>query len=224
MARCLHGETNPAHSIFCKKHYNMLNIISILPGACRNNALRTVLCVLFSTAAFGQIAGSGPSPVYSNRALGFSYVIPRWLLDQTKKGQAEIRERAAEKNSHSTLELLLALSSGSDNKAPNWCSVTVETYPRQALSDMDDAAAEAKMTGWILGLDQPVSPTQKHMVSGQNFAISVIGMRSVGATKGRGAAVWTTIRKGKLLSFAFAANSPQNLNSLAQTMKSLQFF
>jgi hypothetical protein len=40
----------------------------------------------------------------------------------------------------------------------------------------------------------------------------------------KGAVVWTTIRKGQLLSFLFAANSPDQLKSLAESMKSIQFF
>jgi len=35
---------------------------------------------------------------------------------------------------------------------------------------------------------------------------------------------WTTIRKGQLLSFFFAANSPQQLRKLAESMKSVEFF
>jgi hypothetical protein len=36
--------------------------------------------------------------------------------------------------------------------------------------------------------------------------------------------VWTTVRKDKLLSFAFVANSPEQLKALAESMKSVQFF
>jgi hypothetical protein len=39
----------------------------------------------------------------------------------------------------------------------------------------------------------------------------------------KGAVVWTTTRKGQLLSFFFAANSPDQLKSLADSMESIQF-
>ncbi len=39
-----------------------------------------------------------------------------------------------------------------------------------------------------------------------------------------GAVVFTTVRKGKLLLFAFAANSPEWPKALTETMKPVQFY
>jgi len=37
------------------------------------------------------------------------------------------------------------------------------------------------------------------------------------------AVVWTTLRSGKLLAFAFAANSSEQLKKLTESMKTLEF-
>jgi len=60
------------------------------------------------------------------------------------------------------------------------------------------------------------------VISGQNFTVSVFGLQE-GAVR-KGAVVFTTIRKGKLLSFAFVANSSEQLKKLTESMKSVQFF
>ena len=60
------------------------------------------------------------------------------------------------------------------------------------------------------------------VISGQRFTVSVFGLQE--GTVKKGAVVWTTVRKGKLLSFAFAANSPDRLKELAETMKTVEFF
>jgi len=60
------------------------------------------------------------------------------------------------------------------------------------------------------------------VTAGQKLAMSVFG-RQNGATQ-KAAIVLTTIRKGQLLSFAFVANSPELLEKLTESMKTLQFF
>jgi len=41
------------------------------------------------------------------------------------------------------------MSSGPDDKATDWHSLTIETYPRKVVADLDDASAEAKMSAWV---------------------------------------------------------------------------
>jgi hypothetical protein len=60
------------------------------------------------------------------------------------------------------------------------------------------------------------------VLAGQSFTVFVFA-RQEGTVK-KGAVIWTTIRKGKLLSFAFVANSPEQLKALAESMKSVHFF
>lgn len=182
------------------------------------------LCLLLSAISLAQ---AGPEigqdrSVYTNTVLGFRYVPPSAMQDETKTARANVQADASQSRSGKALDLLLALASGSDDTSPSWQTITVESYPRQALSNLDDTAAVAKMSGWVLGLARPVPPTKMTVLSGQSFSVSVFGYQE-GMIR-RGAIVWTTIRKGSLLSFVFAGNSPEQIKAITETMKSLQFF
>jgi hypothetical protein len=100
--------------------------------------------------------------------------------------------------------------------------LTIETYPRKAVADLDDASAEEKMSAWVAHSKDASALPRSVVLSGQSFAVSLFGVQE-GTTK-KGAVVWTTIRKDKLLSFAFVANSPEQLKRLTETMKSVQFY
>ena len=163
-----------------------------------------------------------PSNAFSNVALGFRYVPPSEMRDKTQRFRAEIQERAEAAHSKDTLGALLAMSSGPDDKATDWHSLTIETYPRKAVADLDDASAEAKMSAWVANSKDATALPRSVILSGQSFAVSLFGVQE-GTTK-KGAVVWTTVRKDKLLSFAFVANSPEQLKKLAESMKSVQFF
>ncbi|HKT87274.1 MAG TPA: hypothetical protein VJQ59_02475 [Candidatus Sulfotelmatobacter sp.] len=120
------------------------------------------------------------------------------------------------------LNALLAMSSGIDDGAKNWGSVTIETYPRKSASERDDVKAEIQMSGWVAHATGATTPPKFEVISGQRFAVSLFALQDGKIRKG--AVVWTTVRRGKLLSFAFAANSPQRLKSLTESMKSVQFY
>jgi hypothetical protein len=183
-----------------------------------------LLLLVLSGLAPGQEKPGLPSyrRVYTNARLRFSYSFPREMRDETANARAEVQAKAIARSSGKTLDLLLKTSSGSDDATPGWHSLSIETYPRDALGNLDDAGAEAKMTAWVIGLASlPVVP-KSVVLSGQRFAVSVLARGD--ETGKKGAVVWTTIRKGKLLSFAFVANSPQQLTALTGSMKSVQFF
>jgi hypothetical protein len=160
--------------------------------------------------------------VYTNARLAFRYALPNEMRDKTQRFRAEIQARAESAHSKDTLDALLAMSSGPDDKATDWHSLTIETYPRKAIADADDAGAEAKMSAWVAHSKDASALPRSVVLSGQSFAVSLFGMQE-GTTK-KGAVVWTTIRKDKLLSFAFVANSSEQLKRLAESMKSVQFF
>jgi len=75
---------------------------------------------------------------------------------------------------------------------------------------------------WVAHSDDPSALPKQAVILDQNLTVSVFGLQE-GAVK-KGAVVFTTLWKGKLLSFAFAANSPQQLKALTETMKTVQFF
>jgi hypothetical protein len=159
---------------------------------------------------------------YSNASLGFRYVPPVGMRDKTERLIREIQEYAQSIHSSDTLTGLLSMSSGPDDKLPTWSSVTIETYPRKVLQSLDDVQAEVQMSGWVAHSQNSPVPPRLVVVSGQSFAVSLFGFQDGNLRKG--AVVWTTIRHGHLLAFAFAANSPAELEKLAESIKSLEFF
>src|ERR1041385_3616166 len=143
--------------------------------------------------------------IYSNPALGFEYAIPPALQDETKIVRSQIKARASATHNNKALDLLLSMSSGPDSNARIWRALTIETYPRQGLSDLDDESAKAKVSAWVAQSSSLPGKPRNVILAGQNFAVFVFGVQSGKAKKG--AVIWTTIRRGKLLSFGFVANA-----------------
>jgi hypothetical protein len=191
-----------------------------------NRVLIHVLLLALSILALWAQTERDPSrsaSFYQNAELGFRYTTPSEMRDKTERSRADMKEETEVLHASADVELLLSMSSGPDDMTAIWRSVTILAYPREAFGNLDDASAETKMNGWVGGPSGgSASASRKVLVSGQNFAVSVFGMQK-GAVR-KGAVVWTTIRKGKLLSFAFVANSPEQLTKLAESMKSVQFF
>jgi hypothetical protein len=192
------------------------------------NQIRIIyLCGLFLFVQWG-VAETEPGQsvasanAFSDASLGFSYLPPSEMHDETKNGREEIRARAAARHTNHILGLLLSMSSGSDSAATDWHLLSIETCPRQRFSNLDDLSAEAKMSASVAGTSTLPGKPRSVVLAGQTFTVSVFAERDGEIEKG--AVVWTTIRKDKLLSFAFVANSPEQLKKLTETMKSVQFF
>jgi hypothetical protein len=145
------------------------------------------------------------------------------MRDKTGRFPAlQIQNPSRASGTPQTLSTLLAMSSGPDSSVPDWRSITIVSYPRNAVSEPDDAKAAGQMNAWVAhSKDTSVLP-KSAVVSGQSFTVSVFGLQE--GTVKKGAVIWTTIRKGKLLSFAFVANNPDQLKALTETMKTVQFF
>lgn len=180
--------------------------------------------VLLTGSGAAQSMGrpAAPITIYSNAHLAFRYTPPDGMRDKTDRFKSQIQEQAKALGTTKMFNVLLAMSSGADDKDPSWHSLTIETYPRKAVADLDDASAEAKMSAWVAHSKDASTLPRSVVLSGQSFAVSIFGVEE-GTTK-KGAVVWTTVRKGKLLSFAFVANSPEQLKRLTESMKSVQFF
>lgn len=183
----------------------------------------TVLLLVFVGATL-TAHGGGPdlATAYSNKDLGFVYLPPLDMKDKTDRVKRETKARADALHTANTLNLLLAMSSGQDDQAPSWHSLAIETYPREAFRNLDDLRAEARMSARVARCKEETALPRQVVVSGQSFAISIFGLKEGPVT--RRAVVWTTIRKDQLLSFAFVANSPDQLKTLTESMKTLQFF
>lgn len=186
--------------------------------------IRVVLLALFLPFLWAQEHKKpGPVPAYQNNELQFRYRPNVEMHDKTGPSAAALEDQARHLHIENRAELLLSMSSDPDDRAAGWHSVTIVAYPRDAYSNLDDASAEARISSWVGGgSDSDTALGRKVMVSGQTFSVSAFVVEVNGLRKG--SVVWTTIRKGKLLSFAFAANSPEELQKLAQSIKTVQFF
>jgi hypothetical protein len=185
-------------------------------------ALVVIAILLTVCSAVGQNSKSLLSEgAYTDAKLAFRYTPPSGMRDKTGRFPA-LRIQNPSTASPQTLSTLLAMSSGPDSSVPDWRSITIVTYPRKAVAEADDTKAAGQMNAWVAhSTDASVLP-KSTVVSGQSFTVSAFGLQE-GVVK-KGAVVFTTVRKGRLLSFAFAANSPERLKALTETMKSVQFY
>ncbi len=197
--------------------------------ACKRGSFPRVVLLTFLASVFGATAlaqvkrPTAPfRPGYQDASLGFRYSAPTNLANTTERFRAEIERQAKSSGTTNMLHALLALSTGDDHTTSDWGSVTIETYPRRSISEPDDHKAAVQMNAWVADSKDAGALPKSVVISGQNFTVSVFGLQE-GAVR-KGAVVFTTIRKGKLLSFAFAANSPGQLTKLTESMKSVQFF
>lgn len=160
--------------------------------------------------------------VYSNATLGFKYTPLPDLKDGTERAKAAMKFGAGAKRSQKQFDLLLTMFSGPDDTAPGWHSLNILTLPRTAFPKLNDEDAEAKMNALVAHSPKSSIYPKPAIISGQSFAISVFRLQEGNVRKG--AVVWTTVRKGQLLSFAFVANSPSQLQALTETMKNVHFY
>ena len=182
------------------------------------SAIGTLLMICCFAA--GQSRTALSEGVYTNAMLAFRYTPPTGRHDKT--GRFPPLHIQSQAGTPQTLATLLAMSSGPDSSVPDWRSITVVTYPRNAVSEPDDTKAAGQMSAWVAHSKGTSVLPKTTLVSGQSFTVSVFGLQE--GTLRKGAVVWTTIRKGKLLSFAFAANSSDHLKRLTETMKTLEFY
>jgi hypothetical protein len=183
---------------------------------------RWVYLLLGISSALGQQAELPKrGQAYVNDVLGFQYLIPRGMIDKTNRFREQIHEGEVLSGNPRSLRALFAASSGSNSAAANWGSVAIETYPRSWVSEPDVKKAEAQVNAWVAQSSGRSTYGHSAVISGQTFMVSVFGRREGGGTKG--AVVWTTVRKGQFLSFAFVSNSPEVLKDLTESMRSVQF-
>lgn len=178
-----------------------------------------LICVILQSLG---LAAQARSATYSFTTLGFRYTPPLGLRDKTESFRVEVAQRARLEGKFRRLNALLAMSSVAASNDPHWGSVTIESYPRRAVSESDDSKAALQMNAWVAHSREATALPESPVISGQTFTVSVFGLREGSVTKG--AVVWTTVRKGRLLAFAFAANSPEVLERLTETIKRVQFY
>ena len=181
-----------------------------------------VLSIASENASAPNRAESGlVNGVYSDSELGFRYVPPAQMRDVTLNDRAEMQRRAAVLHRSTVTDLLLAMSSGPDDTDPDWHSVGIETLSRASWPDVDDFHAETRMNASMARGALSVSENQRVTFSSQPFVATEFQLHEDSITKH--AKVYTTIRRGRLISFAFSGNSPEQVDKMVETMKSLSF-
>ena len=171
------------------------------------------VALLLGILSPGSFAQGRPSSrkVFTSAQVGFRFLPPPDLLNIPlgKVGESNFPK------------LLLLCRSNLDNTVPDWRSLSVETYPRQAVDIPSDFYASMTIAKLIIGpsAQQMGKPTIA-TIAAFNFVISQFQLRDVRATKyGR---IYVTILNGKILSFAFAADSTEALDKLASSLTTIK--
>lgn len=161
--------------------------------------------------------------VFFDAKLGFRYTLPKGLIDETSYSREELRKRAAALGtSNDTLEILLRMTSGPPDTAPEWHAISIQTYSHSKFAGLDDRAVEAKMNGWMAGDGvTEIGDPKRVSIAGANFVVSSFERREPSHVKY--ARIYSTIRNGTLLGFAFTANSADKLQSLVDSLGTLEF-
>lgn len=156
---------------------------------------------------------------FTDSALNVSYAPPSNMRDYTEVDRQSIQQTAKAMGKTNMLTLLLSLRSGSDDTAPQWHSIGIETYPRERIGGVSDRDACQMLSRSVaLGGTETGQPSDVQIGS-FHFVASTFELREGQLTKH--ARVYTTVRNGQLLSFAFSANSIDVLNKMAESMKTI---
>jgi hypothetical protein len=112
--------------------------------------------------------------VFSDAELGFRYTLPKGLTDETSYSREELRKRAAALGtSNNTLEILLRMTSGPPDSAPDWHAISIQTYSHSKFAGLDDRAVEAKMNGWMAGDGvTAIGEPKRVSIAGENFVVT----------------------------------------------------
>lgn len=178
---------------------------------------------LLSVPVLPQDGGAGglKDGVFSEATIGFRYTPPAGLKDETSFARDALKEKAATLRTSNTLDVLLLVTSGPDDTDPEWHAVSIESYSRSRIAG-DDAAAETKMNLWTAGAGVTLTRSPDSLsIAGHNFVVSNFELSEPPLLKQ--ARVYTTIRNGNLIAFAFTANSVDKIARLADSLKTLEF-
>ncbi|MGD0271574.1 MAG: hypothetical protein ABSB14_21070, partial [Candidatus Sulfotelmatobacter sp.] len=141
--------------------------------------------------------------------LGFSYTPPAGMIDKTSTASVQSRSHAASYSSRAT-QLLLDMSSGENDTAPDWHHVWMFTLPRAQYSSLSDSAAEGKINTALAGpRASPVGQPKGSLLAGRSFLISEFEQKEPPLIKH--AKIFTTICKTQLVSFVLVSNSAQQV-------------
>jgi hypothetical protein len=178
-----------------------------------------VTLIILVTQGFGQ--GSPPAPsVFTDSTLSFRYTPPANLRDKTEVDRQSIQRRAAAVGTANTLTLLLSLRSGPEDTAADWHSIAIESYPREKLGKVSDRDASRTFSRWVSRIGTETGQPADAQIGDSHFVLSNFELQEGQLAKH--ARIYTTVRNGRMLAFAFSANSADVLNRIADSMTTFQ--
>jgi hypothetical protein len=153
--------------------------------------------------------------------LGFSYTPPAGMIDKSSPASVQSRSHAASYSNRAT-QLLLDMSSGENDTAPDWHHVWIFTLPRAQYSSLSDSAAEGKINTALAGpRASPVGQPQGTVLAGRSFLVSEFEQKESPLIKH--AKIFTTICKTQLVSFVLVSNSGRQVSAMEESLKTLDF-
>lgn len=155
---------------------------------------------------------------YTNAELGFSYTPPSGLRDLT--AAIKESEAARPRNGKPRFESLLRMMSSPDDKAMDWTTLGITTYPRGRDKDKGDDLTASFITNNAVGGGTTIK-REVTRIAGGDFATTHFQKVEPPLTKY--AVVYTTVRKEKFISFFFSGNDRERVLKLAESMNSVRF-
>jgi hypothetical protein len=152
----------------------------------------------------------------------FRYTPPKGFIDETSDARESVRTRAAAWHTNNTFNVLLSMTSGQDDAAPDWRLVSIETYLRSKFAGWTNEAVETKINVWAAESHaSAVGDPKLVAMGGASFMVSTFEQSEPPLKKH--AHVYSTIRNGQLLVIALTANSEEGVKSLETSLQTLQF-
>ena len=190
-------------------------------GARERGAFRAMrfICGVGLVGAFVAVVfAQGPAPkIFKSAELGFSLAPPQNSVDFTAADQESLKERAAAAHTTNISTILLALDAPTADTAQDWFSVNIEDYPREKLANFNDHDACVAYAQRVARLSQPARAPEDLKIGSTSFV--VVTFRESEPPIMKQAQIYVTILKGKLVGFAFVANSPDVLEHISPAMK-----
>ncbi len=152
--------------------------------------------------------------------LGFRYTPPGKLRDFTADDRRSVQERATALHATRVLDVRLSLASPSEDTAPEWHKIGIESYPREKLTGLSAKAAIIKVSRWVAGMGTELGEPKEKEIGGFRFMVSAFELREGPLVKH--ASVYTAILKGQVVSVAFSANSPDVLSEIEASINSIE--
>jgi hypothetical protein len=175
-----------------------------------------LLLATFAAIALAQ-AAAGPPLAFSE--CGFRYTPPSTLQDETASDREFVKQKAAALHATKVLTVALSLESVSGEDS-QWCRIGIESYPREKLADLTDAAAILKVSRWVAGAGSEVGEPKQTKAGQFRFTVSTFELHENQLVKH--AAIDTAILRKQVVSFAFSAKSLEVLSKIEASINSLE--